>query len=268
MSVKSTLLARNEQGVLTALLPAAAIMANILAIGRRTDGLDEAVHKAAIQCALHAMEHGDSMLADRLVKTLGGKNTQKAIDAAHKAGHEGYKLGRMTGYNVQGLVMWFARYTPIMWNGDGKVGLLKAGMKLYDQLLARNGGATWNMEHAEANPFWTLPEVRREMERQPFTLETVNTIVINLRDRFNKSVEAGTFKGDKDAALAYISRLSDVEMPEEDDSKMILPTAPNIKGTTYKGQDPAAHEQAVAEAHGADVVADDVAVAPLEQAVA
>src|ERR1035437_4937183 len=134
-------------------------------------------------------------------------------------------------------------------------------MELYESLLARNDGKAWNMEHAEANPFWTLPEVRREMERQPFTLETVNTIVINLRDRINKSVEAGTFKGDKDAALAYISRLSEVEMPEEDEAKMILPTAPNVKGTTYKGEDPAAAEQVAAEAHDEESPA-------LEQAVA
>ena len=251
----STVLTRNEQGVLIALIPTAAIMANIVALAKRVDGLDEAVHKTAMQCALHAMEHGDVMLADRLIKTLGGKNTQKAIDAAHKSGHEGFKLGRMTGYNVQGLVMWFTRYTPIMWNGDGKPGLLKADMKLYASLLVRNEGKAWNMEHAEAHPFWTLPEVRREMERQPFTLESVNSIVINLRDRINKSVEAGTFKGDKDAALAYISRLSEVEMPDEDEAKMILPTAPNIKGTTYKGPDLAAAEQAAAESHDEEMPA-------------
>lgn len=260
MSEKKTVLARDEQGVLIGLLPAAAILANIHNLGKRVDGLDEAVHAQAMQCAMHAMEHGDVMLADRLMKTLGGKNTQKAIDAAIKGGHEPFKMGRHTGYNVFGLGMWFLRYTPIMWNGDGRPGLLKVGMKLYDQLLARNDGSAWNLEAAEVNPFWTLPAVIRDMERQPFTLESVNNIVVNLQDRINKAVEAGAFKGDKTAALEYIANLRAVPLPAEDDDKVILPTAPNIKGTVYRGPDTQAVEQEQAEEHadGGDLIQEDL----------
>lgn len=252
-----------------ALLPAAAILANIKGLEKRVDGLDKAVHETALQCALHAQEHGDVMLADRLVKTLGGKNSQKAIESAVKAGHEPFKMGRHTGYNVRGLVMWFIRYTPITWNADGKPGMLKTGMGLYEQLLSRNEGRAWSLEHAEANPFWTLPEVKRDMERAPFTLESVQGIVINLKERINKSVEAGTFKGDKEAALRYIAHLAEVELPEEDDAKAILPSAPNVKGTTYKGHETQALAQEQAEDHETlkDAGVDEEIVPPLDQVV-
>ena len=213
-----------------ALLPTAAIMANINRLGKRLDGLDQEVHATALQCLLHAQEHGDVMLADRLVKTLGGKNTQKAIDAAIKGAHEPFEMGRHTGYNVRGLVMWFLRYTPIVWNGDGKPGLLKAGMKTHESLLSRNDGLAWNVEAARLNPFWTLDEVIRDQERPAFTLESVATIVHNLRDRLDKAVKEGKFKGDPDAAYAYINALGKVQAPAEDPSKVILPTDPTVKG--------------------------------------
>lgn len=206
------------------LLPTAAILSNINNIGKRIDGLDDAVHQCAIQCAMHAQEHGDVMLADRLVKALGGNNSLVAIEAAVKEGREPFKMGRFTGYNVKGLVMWFIRYTPVAWNADGKPGMLKAGMGLYEQLLNRNEGHAWNLLDAEANPFWTLDEVKRDVQRQPFTIDSLNTIVVNLRERISKSVGAGTFKGDKDAALAYVA------VPEEDPTKIILPTDPSVKG--------------------------------------
>lgn len=252
-----TMLARDAQGVLVGLLPAAAILANINNLGKRLDGMDQAVHSAAMQCAMHAMEHGDVMLADRLVKTLGG-NYKPNAEAMQKAIQKGeytppFTDGKKTGYYAEGLTFWFKSFTPITWNGDGKPGLLKAGMGLYIQLLERNAGSAWNLEAAEINPFWTMAEVRRQMERAPFTLESVQNIVINLKDRITKSIDAGTFKGDKDAALAYIDRLTKVELPPENEDKVILPTAPNVKGTTYKGPAPQVdpeHQEEVVEPLG------------------
>lgn len=246
------------------LLKASAINKQIDVIGKTVENLDAMVHATAVQCMFHAQEHGDATLADRLIKMLGGKNSDEAVKHfIALGGKDPVMKKRDHGYFVAGLMAWFQKYSPITWNGDGKVGVLKAKSGLYKQLLERNNGEPWNVEAANLEPFWTMASVQRAITREPFTLESLHNNVIMLRNRVDNAVEAGTFMGDKDAAYAYIDALGKVEPPKEDESKIILPKAPNIKGTTYQppAEDKAA-ENAQDIAHGGgDVVTDEQKVA-------
>ncbi len=237
-------------GALT-LLPLKEILSQQNSIFKTVGSVDQRIHANALQCALHAMEHGDVMPADRLVKGLGGKNSEKAIAAAIAEGRAHATDQKMTGVYVPGLVMWFQMFTPITWNGDAKPGLLKAGMKLYDRLIDRNAGKAWNIEEASAKPWFTLKEVRRDMERAPLTLEAIKGLVVGFTKRIEKSIEEGTFEGDPGAAYDYVKTLTRVALPAQRDDKVIHPTNPKVKGAIV----PVAKGEAVEAPQTGNVIA-------------
>jgi hypothetical protein len=131
--------------------------------------LDPQLHEAAVQCLMHAEKHGDTTLADRLVKGL-GKATR-----------------------IEALKLWYHDFSPIRWNGDGKVGQLKEGQKDFK---------AYDAENANANPFFSYaPGAERTV--RPITIVDMFKIVDNAPDRVLNAVkEDATRKLDGNASVA------------------------------------------------------------------
>lgn len=148
------------------------------AIGKMVDtvikasvDLDPAIHNAAVQCLMHAEKHGDTTLADRLIKGLG-----KSV-------------------RVEGLRLWFHDFSPIRWNGDGKVGQLKAGQKDFK---------AYDAKAADENPFYSYAPAGERTAR-PISFDTVLKLIDNLPDRVVKAVEKGQFEGNATRAANFAS---------------------------------------------------------------
>lgn len=136
--------------------------------GKKYDAL---VHETAIQCLMHAQEHGDVRLMDRLVGAL-GRSTRK-----------------------NGLVFWVETFSPIRWNGDAKIGLLKEDAKTY---------TPFNVEDADETPFWDLAP---EPPVKPFNLAELLKLIEGLDKRIDRAVDKGTFEGDEDEARELVARV-------------------------------------------------------------
>lgn len=95
----------------------------VASVTKRSNTLFVDVHAAALQCLLHAQAHGDVRLADDLVTGLHVAASPDALKA------------------------WFKMFSPITWNGDGKVGLLKPEMKTYKP---------FDIEAAVASPYYSF----------------------------------------------------------------------------------------------------------------
>jgi len=96
------------------------------AIRKSLVGLDQAIHDNAVQCMLHAQEHGDTSLMRRLLVEI--------IDAK-------------TGYRRQGLIVWMRTFTPME--------LTKDNINL-SGVDAQGEKRAWRIEEAHETPFWSL----------------------------------------------------------------------------------------------------------------
>lgn len=134
---------------------------------------DALIHEAAVQCIAHAEKHGDVTLLDRLIKGVG-----KSV-------------------RVEGLKVWTAEFTPIRWNGDGKVGMLKKG---------QNGYKPFDIAKAEATPFWAL-SAADERTAKPLTIEAMLRVVHGMKGRLEKAVKEGNFEGDRGKAEAFVNSI-------------------------------------------------------------
>lgn len=90
-------------------------------------GLDQQVHNNAVQCLLHAQQHGDTSLMRRLLVEV--------IDAK-------------TGYRRQGLIVWMRTYTPMELTQDN---INLSGLDPVTGNLR-----PWRVQEALENPFWSL----------------------------------------------------------------------------------------------------------------
>lgn len=141
-----------------------------------TQAGDAMIHAAAIQCMMHAAKIGpdgkpvgDVTLADRLVKGLG-----KSV-------------------RVEGLKLWFHDFSPIRWNGDGKVGQIKADKSDY---------RPYNIEMANANPFYEYAPAAERTAR-PLKFETLLKLVNGLGERVTKAATEDKFEGNVTEAAAF-----------------------------------------------------------------
>ena len=162
------------------------------AVVKASDKLYPAIHETAVQCILHAQEHGDVTLLDTLISSL-DKGTYRG-----------------------GMKFWAEKFTPIRWNGDGKVGLIgpKKSPTMYEKHLVANKGVAWNVDAAEANPFWTLDEVKADQEKQPVKDERFLGAVAALIKSFEKARDEGNFQGDAQRVARYLEALKAVKVPE------------------------------------------------------
>jgi len=143
------------------LLAGEAINAAIASIAQRSAALDTDIHSTAVQCLMHAETHSDPRKMDNLIKALGKAHRAKALKT------------------------WVETYSPIRWNGDGQVGLMKQTDKRY---------VAFNIDGADEMPFWDLTE---ETVKKPLTLAALQKIVAAMVDRVEKAQ-----KGDKGASIA------------------------------------------------------------------
>lgn len=142
---------------------------------------DELVHQAAVQCLAHAAPqgvggHGDCTLLDKLIKGLG-----KSI-------------------RVKGLRQWVFKFSPVRWNGDDKVGMLKPGAKGY---------VPFDLEAADANPFWTLSEAEESTNRKPLDMVALMRLIEGMSKRIEKAANEDNFDGDIESAKAFAKAVTE-----------------------------------------------------------
>jgi hypothetical protein len=131
------------------LLSGKAIDAGITDLGTRSNALGPDIHKFAVQALLHAETHSDPRKLDRLVTVLHKSNAPQALKA------------------------WAERHSPVRWNGDGKVGIMKSDAKGY---------TPFDIEAAHADPYWNkIPAVPTAL-----TMDRLMKMVEAIEKRVNK----------------------------------------------------------------------------------
>lgn len=96
------------------------------------------------------------------------------------------------GYRRQGFVLWVQAFSPIRWNGDGKIGLQKPEAKTY---------TAFNPVDAEAVPFWDFTQ---EAVPGKLSLEAILAILKREADKLAKAdVETGEIR-DEEGKVKYV----------------------------------------------------------------
>lgn len=121
-------------------------------IKRSLTKLEMSIHANAIQCMMHAEQHGDTSLMRRLLIDI--------VDSK-------------SGYRTQGLIAWMRTYSPMELKGDvvKLTGLLPNGDK-----------RPWRIAEANANPFAKSDDFK-EMALKPVFRDTLtNKVQAALRE--------------------------------------------------------------------------------------
>lgn len=132
-----------------------------------------AIHSVAVEALTHASEHGDAMPLDRLIKGL----HKSARPVALKA--------------------WIETYSPVRWNGDGKVGLLKEGAKQYTPFA---------IEAADLDPYWE----QKEVVPKPLTLATLKAMAAQMQKKLDKAAKGDLEIGEGENIVVmrdYVNRV-------------------------------------------------------------
>lgn len=158
-----------------ALLPKDEIKAQQDGIKLNLSGLDRAVHDNAVQCMLHAQEHGDTSLMRRLlVDTLGGKN----------------------GYRTRGLINWMRKFSPMELKGDT---INLSGVK--------NGEKRpFDIDGANNMPFW-MDKDNDETVRKPVFQETLMSPILRVTKQITDAMENTVNGQPVDPSKAYFDGL-------------------------------------------------------------
>ena len=145
------------------LLEVAAIRSMIVSVGTKGKEFADLIHQTAVQTLLHAKEHGDATLADELVKSV---------------------KENLPGYVWQGLVKWYRTNSPIFWDAEGKVRLLKPDEKGYK---------AFDPETAEAKPAANDSAVTARTDKpiEPFSIKLVKSRVFGMVKQLEKAQEEG-----------------------------------------------------------------------------
>lgn len=111
-------------------------------IKRDLDKLDHRIHSNAVQCMMHAKEHGDTSLFRRLL-----------LDT----------ITRDSGYRLQSLIAWMRKWSPMELVGDTikLTGTMQDGSK-----------RPWRIEEANASPFRSAADMK-ERPIRPIYRETL-----------------------------------------------------------------------------------------------
>lgn len=138
------------------------------------------VHETAMMIARHAKEHGDCSTAQGLVMALPASMRREM------------------------LILWFKTYTPIVTKNsdDFASAMHKPGSKMF---------VDWNLEDADANPFYALAEQNKE--REPLTFEQLVKMVEGLATRIAKQIENGNVaEQDIESARAIADAVSSLKL--------------------------------------------------------
>lgn len=120
------------------------------AIVKRSNTLATDIHNVAVDCLKHAQEHNDPRKMDRLYSGL------------HRA------------CRPEALKVWVQTHSPIRWNGDGKVGMLKQTAKAY---------TPFNVPAAEASPYYEAIE----NVKKPLTLAMLKAMIAQMEKKLDKA---------------------------------------------------------------------------------
>lgn len=163
-----------------------------LTIKRQGVVYDSLIHEAGVQCLLHAKEHGDARNVDRLFSCLA------------------------QGYRAEGLRVWVGTFSPIRWNGNGQVGILKRDAKGY---------VDYDVTTADTTPFWTLNGAK-ERTIQTITLSSILATIGRMKawlDNVNDKGEVLNDKGEVTKKISgnvaeiksYLNRIDRVKKPDD-----------------------------------------------------
>lgn len=139
--------------------------------------MDTQVHTLAVECLAHAAEHGDFSLFAKL------------IGDCHTKG--GVTFGRGVRSRRLALIEWASAFSPIRLNGDGLIGTLAENAK---------GFKPYNVEGAEAMPFYDMPtEKRRRETHAPFDVAVIMGRIGSFGKAIDKAVENGSLNDNEEA---------------------------------------------------------------------
>lgn len=119
----------------------------------RSKALADDIHTVALECLLHADVQDDPRKLDRLIKGLHASVRPVALKT------------------------WVEKYSPVRWNGDGDVGIMKTTAKSY---------IPFDHAAAAADPYWTPAETITK----PLTLAALKAMIANMEKKVEK-VESG-----------------------------------------------------------------------------
>lgn len=142
------------------------------AVCKKSIGLAGDIHDIAVECLKNAQKHNDPRKLDRLVTGL------------HRASRP------------EALKVWVQTYSPVRWNGDGKVGMLKITAKAY---------TPFNVPAAEATPYYEA----QEKVGKPLTLAAMLAIIARMDKKVEKAEEAGTIDENENVVdlMAFAKRI-------------------------------------------------------------
>lgn len=130
-------------------------------IQTRSSKLATDIHDTAVMALIHAETYGDARPMDRLINALHTANRPVALKT------------------------WVTMFSPIRWNGDGDVGLLKPTNKAY---------TPFNIDLAQATPYYSAEEAPKVKK---LTLDDLIKIVNDMGKKIDKAEE-----GDKNMVIA------------------------------------------------------------------
>lgn len=152
------------------LMAGKAIDTLVTSVCQRSQDLGPDIHKAAVQCLMHAKKHSDPRKLDRLMKGLHVSNRPAALKT------------------------WAEKYSPIRWNGDDKVGLLQETAKKY---------TPFDISAANADPYWNKPEP----EAKPLTLAALRAMIAQMEKKLAKD-DVLIAEGENIVVMkAYVARI-------------------------------------------------------------
>lgn len=157
------------------LIAASSILSNIEKVKTSGAELDTLIHTTAVQCMLHAKEHGDVTLAQRLMEAMPKASRALALKD------------------------WYHKFSPMRL--EGKVGILKATQKGYN---------AFRVEEADAEPFWTEAE---QPAKKPLTLAAMLKIAQGLPKRLEDAAAEDNFTGDIDKARLMVGAVAEAVAP-------------------------------------------------------
>lgn len=139
---------------------------NIRAIKSKGAKLSALIHSTAIQALLHASSKG----ADGLVI-----NDARPMDQLLQA--------LPNGMRAEGFKIWVQKYSPIRWNGDGQVSVMKETAKTYTK---------YDVEAANNEPFWAAS---KENEVKKLSLEALQKLIAQKTNEVLSADADGTIYG-------------------------------------------------------------------------
>ena len=122
----------------------------------------------------HASKFGDARLIDRLISGL--PSALRPVAARD----------------------WVKKFSPVTWNGDGQVGIIKATSKLYKE---------FDLEAAKLEPYWT-PEENKAGKM--LTLEALIAMAQRIETETEKKIKSGQIEEgqDIDAMRLFAKRIT------------------------------------------------------------